>query len=82
MDRHTGRDHQRRKGQALRPPSTPPTINNTRVATPCPPRGRTDTNREEPDLQGGVEGRKQPAAAVNQRRHRAARLRTSAALRL
>jgi hypothetical protein len=60
MDRHTGRDHQRRKGQALRPPSTPPTINNTRVATPCPPRGRTDTNREEPDLQGVSRGGSNP----------------------
>jgi hypothetical protein len=82
MERHTGRDHQRRKGRALRPPSTPPTSTGTRVATPCPPRERTDADREEPDLQGGVEGRKQPEAAVNQRRHLAARRRTSAALRL
>jgi hypothetical protein len=56
MDRHTGCDHQRRKGWALRPPSTPPTINDTRGATPSPPRGRTDTDREEPDLQGGRRG--------------------------
>jgi hypothetical protein len=56
MDRHTGRDHQRREGRALRPPSTTPTINGTRVATHCPPRGRIDTDREEPDLQGGRRG--------------------------
>jgi hypothetical protein len=56
---------------------------NTRVATPCPPHGGTNTDREEPDLRGGdVEGRKQRTAAANQRRHRAACRRTSAALRL
>jgi hypothetical protein len=33
-------------------------------------------------FRGDVEGRKQPTTAVNQRRHRAARRRTSAALRL
>jgi hypothetical protein len=57
MDRHIGRDHKRREGRALRPPSTTSTTNDTRVATPCPPRGRTDTvlHAGEPPLHLGHE---------------------------
>jgi hypothetical protein len=81
IDLHTGRDHQKREGRALRPPSTTLTTNGTRVATPCPTRGRTDTDRKGSGLQGGDVGRKQPATAANHHRHHVARRRTSAALR-
>jgi hypothetical protein len=69
------------RGEHLGPPSIPPTTNDTRVATPCPACGRTDNDREGPDLQGNDGGRKQPTTAANHHRHRVARRRTSAALR-
>jgi hypothetical protein len=43
------------RGEQLAPPNTP-TTNDMRFATPCPPRGKTDTDREGPDLQGGHRG--------------------------
>jgi hypothetical protein len=60
MDRHTGYDHRKREGRALRPPSTPPTTNGTRVVTPCPACGRNDNDREGPDLQGTTKGGSNP----------------------